>query len=89
MNRQEILDRLGIDISPRSLMKELSVAETQMNYVSAAWWWRKLLLDATINYDRAFGITGNSSDTDHGFYIIKASFKVVIINFVSPATPIS
>ena len=32
------------------------VAETQMNYVSAAWWWRKLLLDATINYDRAFGI---------------------------------
>ena len=32
------------------------VNETQMNYTSSAWWWRKLLLDATVNYDRAFGI---------------------------------
>ena len=33
---QEILDRLGIDISPRALMKELSVAETQMIEIAKA-----------------------------------------------------
>lgn len=32
------------------------VTETQMYYTSTSWWWRKLLLDATVNYDRAFGI---------------------------------
>ena len=33
---QEILDRLGIDISPRAVMKDLSVAETQMIEIAKA-----------------------------------------------------
>ena len=33
---QEILDRLGIDISPRALMTELSVAETQRIEIAKA-----------------------------------------------------
>lgn len=32
------------------------VTETPMYYTSTSWWWRKLLLDATLNYDRAFGV---------------------------------
>lgn len=32
------------------------VTEQPVNYASDSFWWRKLLLDATINYDRVFGI---------------------------------
>lgn len=32
------------------------VTEQTINYRSDSYWWRKLLLDATLNYDRTFGI---------------------------------
>lgn len=39
-----------------SLKLAQRVTETPMNYTSSSYWWRKLMLDATVNYDRAFGI---------------------------------
>ncbi|MBP1539189.1 MAG: TonB-dependent receptor [Prevotella sp.] len=42
--------------STGELLLSQRVTESAMNYNSSSWWWRKLLLDATLNYDRVFGI---------------------------------